>query len=147
MKQRSSRLRRQLLDLLEQHQDQLQGLLEERGPLLRGSFGIRSRKCGKARCRCTKGRGHKSKYLTATDGGKTRQVHVPVGDESLVAEGVSRYRRFARGRQRLARLFQFQLALVEDLKRSLVRPYPADNPLPLASRRGPKPQGDRRDRR
>jgi len=141
MRAKSSQLRRQLLDLAERAQDQLQGLIQERGPLVRGSLGVRYRRCGKAGCRCTKGRGHKTGYLSATDSGKSRQVHVPVGEMTWVGEGVTRYRRFARGRRRLAQLFRFQLLLAEDLKRSLLTPYPTDKPFPPACRRGRQSEG------
>lgn len=136
----SSRLRQQLVRVREQLTAQLDLLLEEKGPLIRGSFGSRGRKCGKPTCRCAQGELHYSKQLTATDGGKMRQVHVPVGDEVEVALGVERYRMFNKQRKRLAELAKQQLALVDALGKSLLQPYPPDNPLPPPRRRG-RPRG------
>lgn len=138
MGERTSRLRQRLHHAAEEHQDQIKRFLGEDGPLIRGSFGTRSRVCGNPGCHCAQGERHTSKYLTATDGGKVRQVHVPAGDEHRVATGVSRYRRFRRMRRRLVELEALQLELVDELGRSLLAPYPPEDPLPPASRRGRK---------
>lgn len=138
MGERTSRLRQRLLQAAEQHQEQIEHFLEEDGPLIRGSFGSRSRVCGNPGCHCARGERHVSKYLTATDGGKVRQVHVPARDERRVVIGVSRYRRFRRMRKRLVELEGLQLELVDELGRSLLAPYPPGDPLPAAMRRGRK---------
>lgn len=142
----TSRRRQQLRKLSEQLQQQLELVLGEHGPLLRGSFGKRARKCGKPTCRCARGELHESKYLTATDGDKVRQVHVPAGDEVKVAEGVARYRRFHKARKKLAQLHKRQLELVDQLGRSLLHPYPPDQPIPPARKRGRKRRDDDSER-
>ncbi len=142
MAEKSSRLRQRLLELEEEHQQQLEFLRGERGPLIRGSFGKRSRVCGHPTCHCASGERHVSSYLSATDGGKMRQVHVPVADEDKVAAGTTRYRRFLRARARLAELSEKQLELVDELGRSLLDPYPPDRPLPPASRFGRRPKSN-----
>jgi len=136
----ASRLRQRLVQYRQQCQLELGFLLEERGPLIRGSFGTRGRVCGNPNCRCARGELHESKYLTASDGGKSRQVHVPAGDEVFVSAGVERYRRFHKRRARLADLVFEQLELVDQLGRSLLAPYPPDNPLPPPKRRGRPPK-------
>jgi hypothetical protein len=141
MGEQSSRLRKKLLAANEDLQAVLEGLLDERGPLIRGSFGTRARVCGVPTCHCARGERHVSKYLTATDHGKVRQVHVPASEEAEVAAGVARYRRFWQVRDRLAKLGQLQLDLVDDLGRSLLKPYPQDRPLPPPRRRGRVPKG------
>ena len=140
--EKSSRLRQRLKQLEEQHQQQLEFICDERGPLIRGSFGKRSRVCGHPSCHCATGERHVSSYLTATERGKVRQVHVPVGDEDKVAAGSARYRRFLRARARLAELSEKQLELVDELGRSLLGPYPPERPLPPASRFGRRPKSD-----
>jgi hypothetical protein len=140
--EKSSRLRQRLTQLEEQHQQQMELIRKERGPLIRGSYGKRSRVCGNPGCHCAGGARHVSSYLTATDQGKVRQVHVPAGDEAKVEAGSARYRRFMRGRARLAELSQKQLELVDELGRSLLAPYPPDRPLPPASRFGRRPKSD-----
>jgi hypothetical protein len=144
--ERTSRLRQRLRQAAEQHQGHIERILGEDGPLIRGSFGTRARVCGNAGCHCARGEKHTSKYLTATDGGKVRQVHVPAGDEEHVAAGVAHYRRLRRMRKRLVELGALQLELVDELGQSLLTPYPPGDPLPPASRRGRKAKdGSRRD--
>ena len=139
--ERSSRSRQKLEHSQEQYQALLQGLVAERGPLIRGSFGTRARVCGSSTCRCARGERHVSSYLTATDSGEVRQVHVPASEEAEVAAGVARYRRFFAARARMAKLGQLQLELVDDLGHSLLKPYPENRPLPPAKRRGRPPKG------
>ena len=135
---RTSRLRQRLRQAAEQHQDHIGRILEQDATLIRGSFGSRSRVCGNPGCHCARGEKHTSKYLTATAGGKVRQVHVPAGDEDRVAAGVARYRRFRQMRKRLVALDALQLELVDELGQSLLAPYPPKDPFPPASRRGRK---------
>lgn len=141
MRVQASRTRRRLLETAEQMRSQLELLLEERGPLIRGAYGTRRRVCGKPGCRCAQGELHESKYLSATDAGRVRLVHVPASEEAKVAAGVERYRRFHRAGARLARLARQQLELVDELGRSLLEPYPPQNPLPAARKRGRPPKG------
>jgi hypothetical protein len=136
--ERTSRLRQRLRQASERHQEQVERLLAEKGPLIRGSFGTRSRVCGNPGCHCAQGEKHTSRYLTATDGGKVRQVHVPAGEEDQVAAGVARYRRFWRMRKRLVEIGALALELVDELGRSLLASYPPKAPLPPPSRRGRK---------
>lgn len=136
MAETTSRCRQQLRQLGHAQQQQLELLLDEHGPLIRGAFGTRARKCGKPTCRCASGSLHESKYLTASDGDRVRQVHVPAEDEVKVAEGVRRYRRFWQARKKLAELAQRQLAIVDALGRSLLEPYPPSDPIPPARKRG-----------
>jgi len=136
----TSRLRLQLYALARRQAQQLELLVGERGPLIRGSLGVRARVCGHPGCKCARGQLHESKYLSASDGGRTRQVHIPAGDEVAVAAGVTRYREFQRHRARLAELARQQLELVDGLGRSLLAAYPAHKPLPPAKRRGRRPK-------
>ncbi len=138
MAERTSRLRQRLQQASEEHHEQVGRLLDEKGPLIRGSFGTRSRRCGNPGCHCAKGAKHTSKYLSATDGGRVRQVHVPAADEDRVAAGVARYRRFWRMRKRLMQIGALVRELVDELGRALILPYPPKAPLPPPSRRGRK---------
>ena len=142
MAEKASRLRQRLRQLEEQRQQELDAVCNERGPLIRGSFGRRSRVCGHPSCHCARGERHVSSYLTATEEGKVRQVHVPAGDEQRVEAGSGRYRRFLRARARLAEIATRQLELVDELCRSLLAPYPPHRPLPPASRFGRRPKSD-----
>jgi hypothetical protein len=139
-----SRLRQRLLATERELHQQLQFFVSERGPLIRGSLGTRARVCGKPGCKCARGERHQSKFLSASDAGKVRQVHVPAGDEVRVAAGVERYRRFRRAQAQLAEhlldLTRRQLQIVDALGNSLLEPYPPDNPLPPPKRRGRPPK-------
>jgi len=139
-----SRLRQRLSQILDEQSRQLELLLCERGPLLRGPFGTRARRCGAANCRCTRGELHVSKYLTASDGGRGRQVHVPGPDEAQGAAAVERHRRFGQGRDRLAELAREQLELVDRLGRSLLGAYPPGAPFGPPRPRGRPPAKERK---
>lgn len=140
-KAKASRLRQRLRQGGQEITQQLELLLAETGPLIRGSFGTRRRVCGNPSCKCARGELHESKYLTASDGGTARQVHVRAVDEVAVAAGVERYRSFHRARARLSKLLKQQLELVDALGRSLLQPYPPGNPLPPPKRAGRPPKG------
>ncbi len=133
----ASRVRQRLMELGKEYQRVIEFLVRERGPLIRGSYGTRMRVCGTPNCRCTRGEKHEAKYLTATDGGKVRQVHVPAGEEYEVSRGVDRYRAFREKRGRLVEIGKVVLELVERLGLSLLRGYPPDDPLPPPGRLGP----------
>lgn len=135
-----SRLRQRLRGVGEKLQRELEVLLSERAELIRGSFGTRSRVCGNAGCRCARGELHESKYLTASDGGRVRQVHVPAHDEVRVAEGVKRYRKWRRLRAQVASLDTELLRLIDSLGVALLADYPTNNPLPAPGKRGRKPK-------
>ena len=64
--------------------------------ILRGSLLLRRRVCGKAGCKCTRGKLHESLYLVITEKGKTRQLYVPKDWEPRVRRWVVEYHQ-ARG--------------------------------------------------
>jgi hypothetical protein len=140
MAARVSRLRQQLVEAGQRHLDQIELILAERGPFIRGSFGTRSRVCGKPGCHCVDGPRHESKYLAASQDGRLRQIHVPAGDVDEVAEGVGRYRQFREAEAKLVELSALQLQLVDDLGQALLKPYPPQDPVPPRSRRGRRPK-------
>jgi len=115
-------------------------LVDERRPLIRGTFGTRGRVCGKPGCRCAQGELHESKYLSAAVSGRTRQVHVPARDELHVSEGVARYQRWNEHRKELARLSKEVLSVVDGLLHALLESYPPGEPIPPPARRGRKPK-------
>ena len=133
-----SRLRQQLLRLAERRLELIRALLAMRA-FLRGSLGRRSRVCGRPNCRCTRGELHESVFLSVAVEGRTRQVHVPAGDEIRVAQGVERYRRWHQLLRRLGTLDAEEKDLVDALARALLEPYPAADPIPPAGRRGRRP--------
>lgn len=135
-----SRLRQRLQALRDQTGALVKRLLAERPGLIRGTFGTRARQCGKAGCRCTRGELHESKYLAAAVGGRTRQVHVPAGDEVRVAQGVKRYQDWRRTRGEIAQRDTELLMLIDALGLALLAAYPPDDPVPPPEKRGRKPK-------
>lgn len=148
MPEDKSRLKQEILGLEDERDRQLEFVLGERGPLIRGSLVKRKRVCGHAGCRCaTKGQLHVSPYLSVTVAGKTRPVHVPASDERHVKAASGRYRRFRRARKLLVQLTAKQLKLVDRLGNALLEAYPPGQPIAPAGRRGPKPKKGRNEAR
>jgi hypothetical protein len=140
MRSKSSRVRQRLAEAAQRHLEQIELLLANKGPLIRGSFGSRRRVCGKPGCRCTRGELHESKYLAASQEGRIRQVHVPESDVLEVSEGVGRYRRFLQSEAKLVELSALQLRLVSELGEAQLAAYPPGDPLPPRARRGRRPK-------
>ncbi len=140
MRSKTSRVRQRLAEAAERHLEQVEALLANKGPLIRGSFGSRRRVCGKPGCHCARGELHESKYLSASQGGKVRQVHVPESDVLEVSQGVARYRLFRLSEAKLVELSALQLRLVSELGEAELAPYPPEDPLPPRARRGRRPK-------
>jgi hypothetical protein len=144
VRENKSRLRRALVDVKEEHERQVEAVLGEKGPLIRGTVGRRRRKCGHSGCHCNQGELHESKYLSLAMGGRTRTVHLPEADVTRVDEAARRYRRFRRARAQLVRLGARLVELVDQLGHSLLEGYPPGDPAVPAARRGRKAQHEAR---
>ncbi len=103
MSQDLSRLRQQIYKLQREHARLIQGMLKSRG-MVKGSVVTLARRCGKPGCKCNRGEKHKSKYLSISEGGKTRMVYLKPGMEMKVGEAAERYRRFRRARAQLVKV-------------------------------------------
>lgn len=95
---------------------------------MRGSFVIVGKKCGKPTCRCTTGELHPTRYLSASEEGRTRMRYVPATDETKVREAAERYRSFREARAALAKLSDEVLAMADALQACLTEPYPPPKP-------------------
>jgi hypothetical protein len=135
-----SRLRQRLLALETERQRHIQRVLSERGGLVRGTVGERSRVCGHQGCRCSRGERHVSKYLSAAEGGRTRQVHLPESEVAKVTEAASRYQAFRRARTRVGQLAAEEAEVIDRLGNALLEKYPPARPIAPALRRGPRPR-------
>jgi hypothetical protein len=140
MGEEKSRLRQRISNLETERDKHVKRVLNERGPLIRGTIGERSRRCGHPGCRCAQGELHTSKYLSVTVEGRTRQLHLPFKEEQRVKRATERYRRFRRARSQLVHLAEEQLSLIDSLGDALLESYPPDDPIPPAGRRGPRPK-------
>jgi hypothetical protein len=94
--------------------------------MVAGSFVTLARKCGKPTCRCARGEKHEGKYLSRSEGGRTRLAYVPAGDEVDVATKAERYRRFRQARAALMKLADETAEAADVLQASLTEPYPKE---------------------
>jgi hypothetical protein len=92
--------------------------------LIAGSFVTLGRRCGKPNCRCVAGEKHPSKYVSRSEGGKTRLIYVPAGDEVDVALKTERYRKLREARAELLKLAAQTSELADQLQDALAEPYP-----------------------
>ncbi len=120
----ASRLRQQLSRVEEQRDRHLTEILQTRLRMIRGCFVVLGKKCGKPNCRCSTGETHPTSYLSISEEGRKRMVHVRVADIGVVREAADRYRRFREARAALSKLSADLLAMVDALQECLVDPYP-----------------------
>ena len=117
---------RQLIGRTErQRTQQLEVLLSTRQRLARGSFVVLGKKCGKAGCACTRGALHPTRYLSASEQGRTRMVYISAQEAAGVKSAAERYQRFRRARAQLVKLSTRTVALADRLGRALTEPLPA----------------------
>jgi hypothetical protein len=126
-RQSISRLRQRILAVEQQRSDSIQRILGA-GPMVRGTLITISRKCGKPGCRCTRGEGHVSKYLTASEDGRVVRRYVPAKDEVELARTTAEYQALRRARAQLAKLSADVLELIDRLQAELTSPYPSPAP-------------------
>ena len=110
--------------------------------LIEGSFVTVGRRCGKPNCRCSTGDKHLGKYVSRSEGGKTRMIYVPAGDEVDVSVKTERYRKLREARAELVKLAAQTSALADELQEALTEPYPPPDRAPVQRRKG-KARGGR----
>jgi len=97
--------------------EQLLSQLPSLASILRGSFFVRHRRCGKSACHCARGAGHRSALVGVTfPDGKTEQVAVPADLEPLARAWVRNYQRLWLAIERISAINR------ELLRRRLVGP-------------------------
>jgi hypothetical protein len=63
--------------------------------MVRGSFFVRRRRCGKPGCRCNRTRGHRTAYVSVTfKDGTTEQISLPRELEPVARRWVQNYERW-----------------------------------------------------
>jgi hypothetical protein len=140
-REQASRLRQELVRTEELRDRHLDVLVGTRQDLVRGSFVVVGRKCGKPTCKCSTGDLHPTRHLSSSEEGRTRIRYVPAADDLFVREAADRYRRFRTARAALAKLSAKVLSLADDLQECLTVPYP-----PPAEGKRPQPKkGARQD--
>jgi len=119
---------------------QLRVLFGTRQRMMRGSFVVLGKKCGKAGCTCTRGELHPTRYLSASQDGRTRMVYVSAEQAATVKPAAERYQRFRRARAQLVKLSTRTVALADRLQHALTEPLAT----PRARRRTAGPGNERR---
>ena len=104
--------------------------------LIQGSFVTLGRRCGKPNCRCVAGDKHLSKYVSRSEGGKTRISYVSAGDEVDVAQKTERYRKLREARAELLKLAAQTSELADELAETLAEPYPPPDRTRSRRRKG-----------
>lgn len=133
---------RQLIARTEQARaHQLRVLFSTRQRMVRGSFVVLGKKCGKAGCACTRGAVHPTRYLSASQQGRTRMVYVSAEQAAAVKAGAERYRGFRRARAELVKLSTRTVALAERLQQALTDAVTAPAARPRQRGHGPEGSG------
>ena len=95
--------------------------LLETSPMLRGTFGVAYRKCGKPTCWCAAGKGHPYSRITWSEGVRSRTKTIPSQDIDWAQKLTGNYRRFRKTRKTLRELEQDIKELLDQLEDQLVR--------------------------
>ena len=119
-----SRLRQALRQTEEERRTQIESLLAERGPLIRGTYRLQGGRCGRTGCRCERGELHEKAMLYRRVEGTFRCTYVPLADRGQVDQRTQRYRRVRRARAELVKLAKRSLELADALQEALTKAYP-----------------------
>ena len=98
--------------------------LQRSEPLVRGSFYLLRRKCGKANCRCASGQLHATYVLTRSEAGKDRLYTVPKDQRAQVRKWAAEYRRYQRARAVLVKRHLHLLSLVDQMAEQRLLTWP-----------------------
>lgn len=104
--------------------------LQRSTPMVRGSFYLLRRKCGKPNCRCARGQLHPAYVLTRSEAGKDRLYPVPKAQRAEVRKRAAEYRRYQRARAVLVKRHLRLLALVDQIAEQRLLTWPANREVP-----------------
>ena len=104
--------------------------LQRAQPMVRGSFYLLRRKCGKPNCRCTTGQLHASYVLTRSEAGQDRLYPVPKEQRAEVRKHAAEYRRYQRARAVLVKRHLHLLALVDQIAEQRLLTWPPNREVP-----------------
>ena len=104
--------------------------LQRAQPMVRGSFYLLRRKCGKLNCRCTTGQLHASYVLTRSEAGQDRLYPVPKEQRAEVRKHAAEYRRYQRARAVLVKRHLHLLALVDQIAEQRLITWPPNREVP-----------------
>jgi transcription initiation factor TFIID subunit TAF12 len=114
-REKFSRLRQSLLQLLEEMKGLIEPFFSDR-PVLKGSVYELKRKCGKPGCKCAQGALHARMVLSASQGGKTQLRAIPRGRLVDTQQRVRRYQQLRRARARVVQIHRQILKLIDEME-------------------------------
>jgi hypothetical protein len=106
--------------------------LQRSEPMVRGSFYLLRRKCGKPNCRCATGQLHAAYVLTRSEQGQDRLYTVPREQRARVRKWAAEYRRYQRARAVLAKRHLGLLSLVDQMAEQRLLAWPQNREVPDA---------------
>ncbi len=106
--------------------------LQRSEPMVRGSFYLLRRKCGKPNCRCATGQLHAAYVLTRSEQGQDRLYPVPREQRARVRKWAAEYRRYQRARAVLAKRHLHLLSLVDQMAEQRLLAWPENREVPDA---------------
>lgn len=115
-RERESKLRQDIRQRQE-HLGVILSRLQAPGPLIPGSIYVRKRRCGKPRCRCTRGYPHMDRVLAVRRAGRVKLRTLDPADDAQIEEGVAAWRNFRRYRGELSSAYRGLLETVDRLGR------------------------------
>jgi hypothetical protein len=136
---KASQLRQRLRDVESRLISLIGKLVDERGPLVRGTFQQHGTRCGKPNCKCVQGELHPTAVLVVNEEGNRRTFYVRIPERAGLQRRTERYRRFRKRRAELVRVGTELLHLVDELLETLIEPY-----SPKRRKQPRKPIGKRR---
>ncbi len=122
-KRKASRSRGRLRQALHELESAVEGLLGERGPIVKGNFQLRGTRCGKDNCKCNQGELHSTAILVVSEAGKRRSFYVRGTERPEVQRRAERYRRVRATRAKLRKLSAEIVAAADELLDALAEPH------------------------
>ena len=104
--------------------------LQRSEPMVRGSFYLLRRKCGKLNCRCARGQLHPAYVLTRSEAGRDRLYSVPKAQRAQVRKWAAEYRRYQRARAVLVKRHLRLLALADQIAEQRLLTWPPSREAP-----------------
>lgn len=134
-RQEISRTRQQLREVAERLAANVEVLLSQRGPVVKGLFQLNATRCGNPNCKCARGQLHPTAMLVVPEKGKRRNIYVPVVDRPELQRRSQRYRKLRHSRAEIVKLSTEILKLTDVLLDLLSEPYVPEPKRKGSSRR------------
>jgi len=122
-RQKISRTRQQLREVARRLAANVEVLLSQRAPVVKGLFQMNATRCGNPNCKCGRGELHPTAMLVVPEKGKRRNIYVPVVDRSKIQRRSQRYRKLRHSRAEIVKLSTEILKLTDLLLDLLSEPY------------------------